>query len=154
MSKKKHPQRRRAWNPAIGAQTMRRVLMVKQVEQCREPLTPEEVSELSRAGWQAVAAIRAGNATGEHTADLCVISEICTELCAKGLGAEYAPQCAAASAVTEAIKATKGGKLTLTEAQLSALEELLTVHDAMLQSGIYAGEYIQIIDALHRRSIK
>lgn len=152
MSKKKSP-RRRAWNPAIGAQTMRRVLMVKQVEQCREPLTPAEVAELSRAGWQAVAAIRAGNATGEHTADLCVIAEICTELCSKGLGAEYTPQCAAASAVTEAIKAASDGRLTLTEGQLAALEELLTVHDAMLQSGIYAGEYIQIIDALHRKCV-
>lgn len=152
MSKKKSP-RRRAWNPAIGAQTMRRVLMVTQVAQCREPLTPDEISELSRSGWQAVAAIRSGTATGEHTADLCVIAEICTELCSKGLGTEYAQQCAAASAVTEAIKSTKDGQLTLTEGQLAALEELLTVHDAMLQSGIYAGEYIQIIDALHRKCV-
>lgn len=150
----KKKSRRRTWNPAIGAQTLRRVLMVQQVAQCQEPLTPDEVAELSRAGWQAVAAIRAGNATGEHTADLCVIAEVCTELCAKGLGTEYAPQCAAGAGVIAAIKAAKNDHLELSEAQLATLEELLTVHDAMLQSGIYAGEYIRIIDQLHRKSIK
>lgn len=148
----KKKSRRRPWNPAIGAQTLRRVLMVQQVAQCQESLTPLEISELSRAGWQAVAAIRAGNATGEHTADLCVIAEICTELCAKGLGTEYAPQCAAGAGVTAAIKAAKGGHLELSETQLATLEELLTVHDAMLQSGIYAGEYIRVIDQLHRKT--
>jgi hypothetical protein len=123
--------------------------------QQREPLDADQLRDLGIGYHGALASMTRGTGTEDDCNTLACAANIALILCEKDLGAEYLEDVKRAQEVVVALYARRranGGRLVLHALEIKALQALLEIHDAQLESpDCTAGLLAQVCAEVRRR---
>ena len=156
MSKSKKP--RKKYDPSKRARTDAfggiRALFHARALQSPEQLDASQIRDLGIGYHGALHAITSGAGSWDDANTLAMASNICMLLCEVGVGREYIAQAKAGqeAVVLLMMRARTVGKFVATGSELRALQDLLDLHDAQLESeDCTEGRMTRVLDECKRR---